>query len=156
MPMEGNEDAAASWRERLRGGWELLRSRRYDPDRRRDGLLSGATPQRFVDDEINGKGVFRLIGGVLAGSDISTARVELGAVRVNGNVTISSAFVDFTSLAINNGSVVSLTGESAQVGFDIEIRGGGTLIISGDESVYTGSSPLALVGAITFEHHVSL
>jgi hypothetical protein len=114
-------------------------------------FFSGGS-DRFVDDAISGAGKFQLVEGVLVGSDISTASTDLAAVRTSGDVTISSAFVDITSLAINNGSIVSLTGEGAQVGFDIEIVGGGTLIISGNDSVYTGSPTLRLVGGVTFDN----
>ena len=115
-------------------------------------FFSGATPQRFVDDEISGKGKFQLDGGVLDGSDISTASTDLGQVRANGDVTISSAIADFTFLTINNGSVVTLTGEGAQVALRDEISGGGTLIIGGDDSVSGGGEQLSLVGAITLDN----
>jgi hypothetical protein len=128
-----------------------------------DGTLdfsTAAVSTRFVDDHIEGAGTLSLNGGVLVGSDVSVATVVLDSARIVDDVTMSSTTIEAGGINLAPGSVLSLTGADAKLSFigtfrfgitPIEIFGGGTLEIKGDDSVTVGTN-LSLVGDVAFDN----
>ena len=128
-----------------------------------DGSLdfsTSAVSTRFVDDHIEGAGTLSLNGSVLVGSDVSVATVILDSARIVGDVTMSSTTIEASEINLAPGSVLSLTGADAKLSFipvlrfgltPIEIFGGGTLEIKGDDSVTIGTN-LSLVGDVAFDN----
>ena len=118
-----------------------------------DGTLDFASPgdvNRFVNDKIEGTGTFEVNDlGVLFGSSISTLDADLEGARIIGNVHVSSQNVYIGDVNLRVGSVLTLTNSAAGVNL-VEIVGGGTIILRGDDSVGAQSS---LVGAVTFENY---
>jgi hypothetical protein len=124
-----------------------------------NGLLQFDSPDdvnRFVDDTIGGSGTFELDDGVLVNSNISTASVDLDGTRAQGNVKISSGDLEIWTLAINNDSVVSVSGGNINL---YQLRGGGTLDISGESGLAGGvdsGNQTTLVGAVTLDNQGDL
>jgi hypothetical protein len=118
-------------------------------------LVSPNNLNRFVNDQIEGAGEIELSGGVLVGSNISTATAELASVRTVGAVTISSTTVTIQSLDIAAGSILSLTNPNGSVGIGSGvIQGAGEIDVEGDYGFILGSlgDSATLMGGVTFDN----
>jgi hypothetical protein len=105
---------------------------------------------RFVNDTIDGSGLFYLINGTLDGTTVSTSTVEsspMGIVRIVGDVTISSANANFGYLTFAAGADLGITNSAALLNLG-ELTGAGELDIKGNDDQAAGD--VTLVGAMTF------